>query len=118
MRASIRASSHWSASRPEGAPRRSASISSDRRDAFASGEFGAHGHRRRARAPQPRHHELAEAPALLEMRIARQDERRDAERLVGAKLSLDLLGIADDRETDARARESDTSPEILLHDER
>src|SRR3954470_8749191 len=65
-----------------------------------------------------RHHELAEPTTLLEMRVAGQNERRDAERLIGAQLGDDLFGITDDRESDTSARETNTGPEIFFDDER
>src|ERR1700674_1805208 len=51
------------------------------------------------------------------MRIARQDERADPERVIGTQLRRDLRGIADDRHAHAAAREADARPELRFDDE-
>ena len=73
---------------------------------------------RSSRRSEQRHHHLAEAAAFLEVRISRQNECADPERLIGAQLRRDLLRIADDRNANAAAREPDARPQILFDDER
>src|SRR6185437_3307939 len=68
--------------------------------------------------PEERHDQLPEAPALLEMRIARQYESANAERLIRAELAGDLQRVADDRHADAAPRQTDARPQMRLDDER
>src|SRR6185437_15070242 len=60
--------------------------------------------------PEERHDQLPEAPAFLEMRIARQYESANAERLIRAELAGDLHRVADDRHADAAPRQTDARP--------
>jgi hypothetical protein len=66
---------------------------------------------------EQRHHHFAESPAFLEVRVPRQDESANSQLLIGAKLGRHLLRIADDRDADAAARETDAGPQIRFDDE-
>src|SRR5262245_17708398 len=52
--------------------------------------------------------------ALIEMRIAAEDERAHPHRDVALQLLIDLTGIADDRARAAAPRAADAAPDSLL----
>ena len=62
----------------------------------------------------PRKDVAREVLALVEVGIAREDERVDAERAIGLELREDLIRIPDDRGPAAGARTADPRPEMVF----
>ena len=62
-----------------------------------------------------RQDEPAEALALVEVRVPRQDEGVDAELHVPLELGPDLVGVAHDRRPAAASGPPDAGPQVVLH---
>ena len=64
------------------------------------------------RSGQLRHHELGEAVAFLQVRVAGEDEVLDAEVDVLAHALRDLVRVADERRAGAAAHQADAGPQV------
>ena len=60
-------------------------------------------------------HQVSEVLALINMRIAGEDESTNAQFLIGLNLAQDLIRAADQRGPAARARAPDTGPKMRLY---